>query len=326
MYLVTEQWTMPPSQVSVIGAGVMGHGLVVQFARHGKDVTLIDHRQANLEEARERIGEAVMFLNEEGLATLDTADVLDSVTFTLDTAAGVGDADIVIETASEDLDTKHTIFENVAAAAPDDAILASNTSGFLPSRLAEAVPDAADRIAVCHWWNPPYLMPLVEVVPSEDTGERTVAELVDFVEAVDRDPIVLEREVPGFVWNRIQFAVVRECMHLLEEGVASLEDIDAAVRDGYALRTAVVGPFETMDLANLELFQTIAGNLYPKLSDADEPSAVFEDYLSEERTGVQNGAGFYEYDESPEQVVSRRNRRIAALRRALSHDDGSSDS
>lgn len=327
MYAVDENLSMGIQQVAIVGAGVMGHGLVVQLARCGKDVTLIDHRQSNLDEAQEQIGEAITFLNEEGFANLDAAVIRDSVEFTLDTASGVADADLIIETVSEDLDVKHTVLENVATAAPDDAILTSNTSGFLPTRLAEAVPEAADRVAVCHWWNPPYLLPLVEVVPGEETSERTVNRLVDLLEDVDRNPIVLEREVPGFVWNRIQFAVVRECMHLLEEGVASLEDIDAAVRDGYALRTAVVGPFETMDLASLDLFQTIAGNLYPELCDDDEPSEVFDEYLSAGRNGVQDGAGFYEYDDAPEEVVNRRNRRVAALRRALARsDDGQSDS
>lgn len=303
--------------VSVVGAGVMGHGLAVQFARHGAHVSLVDHRQSNLDRAREQIVAAVDFLDEEGLADLETEAVLDRVDPTLDTARGVAGADLVIETVSEDLDVKHDVFENVVAAAPDDAILASNTSGLLPTDIASAVPDAADRVVACHWWNPPYLMPLVEVVPGEQTSEETIERATAFVEAVDRDPVVLEREVPGFVWNRIQFAVVRECMHLLEEGVASLADIDAAVRDGYALRTAVVGPFETMDLASLELFATIADDLYPELSDADEASDLFDEYVSQGRTGVEEGAGFYEYDESSERVVERRNRNIAALRRAL---------
>lgn len=295
----------------------MGHGLAVQFARHGARVSLIDHRQSNLDRAREQMAAAVEFLNDEGLAELSTETVLDRIDLTLDTAEGVADADLVIETVSEDLDVKHEVFENVAAAAPEDAVLASNTSGLLPTDIAAGVPEAADRIVACHRWNPPYLLPLVEVVPGEQTSEETVERATASVEAVERDPIVLNREVPGFVWNRIQFAVVRECMHLLEEGVASLEDIDAAVRDGYALRTAVVGPFETMDLASLDLFRTIADELYPELSDADEASDLFEEYVSDGRTGVEAGAGFYDYDESPEQVVERRNRRVAVLRRAL---------
>ncbi|WP_135827712.1 3-hydroxyacyl-CoA dehydrogenase family protein [Halorussus halobius] len=305
------------SDVAVVGAGVMGHGLAVQFARHGARVSMVDHRQSNLDRALEQMRAAVEFLNDEGLADESAESVLDRIDPTLDTAEGVAGAELVIETVSEDLDVKHEVFGNVAAAAPDDAVLASNTSGIPPSDIAAGVPEAADRVVVCHWWNPPYLLPLVEVVPGEATSEETVERATAFVEAVDRDPIVLNREVPGFVWNRIQFAVVRECVHLLEEGVASLEDIDAAVRDGYALRTAVVGPFETMDLAGVDLFETIADDLYPELSDADEAGDLFDEYVSDGRTGVDAGEGFYEYDEDPDEVVERRNRRVAALRRAL---------
>lgn len=316
---------MTVSKVSVIGAGTMGYGLATHLRLSDVDVTLIDHRQTNLDRAASRITEAVTFLNEESLATADPEEVADDITFTLDQSTGVADADLVLETISEDIDAKHQLFQDVGRAAPDDAILASNTSGIRITRLAEGVPDYEDRIVGCHWWNPPYLMPLVEVVRGEQTSDTTVSETRSFVEDVDRTPIVVEKDVPGFVWNRIQFAVLRECMHMFENDVASLEDIEAAVRDGYALRTATVGPFETVDLAGLDLFQTIAADLYPHLSDTDEPGECFEEYLDRGRTGVEDGAGFHEYEDSPDEVRGRRDRKIAALRRALDRD-GSDES
>lgn len=311
---------MSGRDIAVVGAGVMGHGLAVQFARTGNDVTLIDHRESNLERACTQIREAAEFLHEESLTDRSPDDVADRIDYTLDTAAGVDTADLVLETVSEDVGVKHEVLENVVAAAPEDAVIASNTSGIPPTELAEGVPDAADRVIVCHWWNPPYLMPLVEVVPGEETSEATLEWTLEFVESVDRNPIVAEREVPGFVWNRIQFAVIRECLHLVEEGVASLEDVEAAVRDGYALRTAVVGPFETADLAGVDLFRTNAENLFPELCDG-EPLDLFDERLAEGRTGVAEGAGFFEYDEPESSLVARRNRRIAAVRRALGDDD-----
>jgi 3-hydroxybutyryl-CoA dehydrogenase len=306
--------------ISIVGAGVMGHGLAAQFARQGARVTLIDHRQSNLDRAEQQIGDVITFLNEESLTNLSTNNVLDRIEFTLDTVTGVADTEIVIETVSEDLEVKQKMFETVAAAAPDDTVLASNTSGIPPTKLADAVPEVADRIVVCHWWNPPYLMPPVEVVPGEETSDATIEQTTAIIAAVDRNPIVLKREIPGFVWNRIQFAVVRECMYLLEEDIASLEDIDAAVRDGYALRTAVVGPFQTMDLGGLELFRKIANDLYPELCDDEGPSELFDNYISQGRSGIQGGAGFYKYDDSETTVLNRRNSRIAALHRALGED------
>lgn len=302
--------------VAVIGAGIMGNGLATHFTIEGCDVTLIDHRQSNLDEAADRIPESVEFLRAEGGVDADPERVLASIGMTLDQDEGVSDADLVLESVSENLDVKQSLFEDVAAAAPNDAILASNTSSIEITKIAEAVPDAADRVVGCHWWNPPYLMPLVEVVRGEETSDDTVDRTVSFVESVDRNPIVVRRDVPGFVWNRIQFAVLRECMHIVEEGIASIEDVDAAVRDGYALRTAVVGPLETVDLSGLELFQTIADDLYPHLCDDDDASDLFDEYLADGRSGVEEGAGFYEYDRPAEAVLAERDRTILALRRA----------
>jgi 3-hydroxybutyryl-CoA dehydrogenase len=306
-----------PAAVAVVGAGTMGHGLALQFARHGAGVTLVDHRESNLDDARAGIDDALDFLDSEGWLDADPDAVRDLIEYTLDTAAAVADAELVVETVSEDLTVKADVFRTVADAAPDDAVLATNTSGIPVTDIGGTVPDAADRVVGCHWWNPPYLLPTVEVVRGAETSDGTVDRTAAFVEAVGREPIRVERDVPGFVWNRIQFAVLRECTHLVAEGVASLEDVERAVRDGYALRTAVVGPFETADLAGLDLFRSIAANLYPHLSDADEPGPVFDERLDAGRGGVADGAGFHEYDESEAAVIRRRNERVAAILRAL---------
>lgn len=308
---------MPDTRVAVVGAGDMGHGLAVHLARHDRDVTLVDHRQSNLDRARERIAEVVRFLADEGLIDATPADVVADVAFTTDRAAAVADADLVLETVTEDLAVKRDLFADLAAEAPDDAVLASNTSGIPISDVAAGAPEAADRIVGCHWWYPPYLLEPVEVVRGAATSDATMARTVAFVESVDRKPVVVERDVPGFVWNRIQFAVVRECVHLAAEGVASVADIDTAVRDGYARRTAVVGPLETVDIAGLELFETIAEDLYPHLCDDDEPGRLFEERLAAGRGGVADGAGFFEYDESPAEVTRRRDEGLAALQRTL---------
>ena len=311
---------MAVDRVSIIGAGDMGHGFAVQFARHGIDVTLIDHRQSNLDGAQARIEEVASFLESEDLLADEVAAVVGRIGTTLDQAAGVADADLVLETVTEDLDVKHGVFADVGAVAPDDAVLASNTSGIPITDIAGGVPEAADRIAGCHWWFPPYLLRPVEVVRGPETGEAAMDRLIAFVEAVNRDPIVVERDAPGFVWNRVQAAVVRECMHIAEEGIASIDDINRAIRDGYARRTSVIGPFETMDVAGLELFKTVTGELYPHLSDAEEPSALFDERIDAGHTGIADGEGFFEYDEPPEAITRARDEHLAALGRLL--DDG----
>jgi 3-hydroxyacyl-CoA dehydrogenase len=305
----------PPSHVAIIGAGNMGTGLAVQFARHGASATVIDHRESNLEAARETITEAISFLETEEKLTVEPDAIRESIDYTLDTAAGVAGTELVIETVSEDREVKRDVFETVTAAAPEDAVLASNTSGIPITELGEFVSEP-ERVVGCHWWNPPYLLPLVEVVRGAETADSVVDRTVAYVEGVNRDPIVVERDVPGFVWNRIQFAVMRECTHLVAEGVASLEDVERAVRDGYALRTAAVGPFETADLSGLDLFGDIADDLYPHLSTAETAGSVFDDRIEAGDTGVASGAGFHEYDESLAEAIERRDERVSAIRRA----------
>lgn len=309
------------TNISIIGAGDMGHGLAVHFVTQGRSPTLIDHRQSNLDDARDQIRDVVELLNREDVISVEADSVLDDVAFTLDTEAGVEDADIVLESVSEDLEVKQDVFREVTAAAPEDAILASNTSGIPITDIGKAIPDAAGRLVGCHWWNPPYLMTPVEVVSGERTTSETVDRLRSFVRGVDRDPIYVKRDVPGFVWNRVQYAVFRECMHLLNEGVASADDINRAVRDGYATRTAVLGPFETMDITGLDLAQTIASNLNPHLSDTDEPSELLNEYVEQGHTGVDTGEGFYEYDRTAEEILANRDSDLAGIRRLLGADD-----
>lgn len=299
----------------------MGHGLAAHFTAHDRDVTVIDHRESNLDITRDRIRDALAFLAEEGIADVDP-DRVDRIGFTTDLPAGVADADVVIETVPEDVDTKHEVFTELAAAAPDDAVLASNTSSIPITTLAEPVPDAADRVVGCHWWYPPYLLTPVEVVRGEETSEATVEALTALLEAVDRDPILVERDVPGFVWNRVQRAVFRECFHMVEEGIASVDDINRAIRDGYAARTAVIGPFETIDVAGIEQILPGTKRIQPTLCNDAEPSPLYEEYLERGRGGIEDGAGFFEYDRPPESITAERDRKIAALRRSLREVDG----
>lgn len=306
---------------AVVGAGDMGHGFAAHFAVNGVDVTLVDHRQSNLDAAADRIGDVLTFLHEEGETDRSPDDVVDTIEFTLDTEAGVSGVDVVLETVPERLDIKREVFREAVAGAPEDAVLASNTSGIPVSDIAAKLPDHAERVVGCHWWYPPYLLPTVEVVRGEETGDDAVDRLVTFLEDVDRDPVMVKRDVPGFVWNRIQMAVLRESLHLVDEGVASVEDVDRAVRDGYALRTAAIGPFETMDVAGLDLVETVLADLSPHLCDDDVPNPLLAEHLDRGRGGIDDGAGFYEYDRDPGDVTRERDEAVLAIRRARARLD-----
>lgn len=305
-----------PLRIAVVGAGQMGIGFAIHFRLTNQRVTLIDHRQSNLDDARQRIHETVRFLNERNVTTLSPAAVLDGIEFTLDIPAGVEDAELILETVSEDLEVKRDVFGKLGAATSSETILATNTSSIPITDIAEGAP-FAQRIVGCHWLYPPYLLPTVEVIAGEETADEIVDQLVAFLEAVDRKPIVVHRDIHGFVWNRVQFAVLRECMHLVREDIASVEDVNTAIRDGYARRTAVIGPFETVDLAGVDLFETVATQLYPSLADTDTPSDLFEEYRSSGRLGVDTGEGFFKYADSAHEVARRRDDHLIAIESAL---------
>lgn len=310
--------------VSIIGAGAMGHGLAVQTTLTGHNTTLVDHRQENIDRARGQIESVVQFLNDQDQESVDRSaeDVLESIQFTLDTDVGVESADVVIESISEDKSAKQEIFRTVGDSAPSDAILGSNTSSIPITEIAEGVPEYADRIVGCHWWFPPYLLSPVEIVEGEQTSDETIARVEAFIDAVERKPIHVRRDVPGFVWNRVQMAVMRECLHIVEEGIASIEDVNTAIRDGYAVRTATIGPFETADIAGLDLFNAVAKGIYPELANDDEPQKLLQEHIADGRTGVDAGAGLFEYDVDLETVTRRRDKKIAAIRRALDESSG----
>ncbi|MFB6160784.1 MAG: 3-hydroxyacyl-CoA dehydrogenase family protein [Haloferacaceae archaeon] len=304
-------------EVGIVGAGDMGHGFAAHFAVNGHDVTLLDHRQSNLDDARARIRGVVSLLREEAVTDRSPDAVASEIEYTLDRTEGLATADLVLESVPEQLEVKHEVFRSIAAAAPSDAVLASNTSGIPITDIAEGVPDHAERVVGCHWWYPPYLLPTVEVVRGDETADRTVERVETFLRSVDRKPVVVEKDVPGFVWNRIQMAIFREALHLVEEGVASAEDVNKAIRDGYALRTAAIGPLETIDIAGLDLVQTVLDDLSPHLCDDDEASRLFDEHLANGRDGIESGAGFFEYDESPEEITRTRDEQVMAIRRAL---------
>lgn len=305
------------SKVSVVGAGRMGHGLAQLFVTRGLDVSLIGRRSSTLESARRRIASNLRLLQEQGVYHGDPEQAARSIRCTTEHASGVSTADFVLETISEDAGAKKQVFELLDRSAPRHAILASNTSGLSITMLGAAT-SRPNLVIGCHWWNPPYLMPLVEVVPGQHTSQETLEDTLAFLRGIGKEPVVVRKEVPGFIWNRLQAAVLREAMHLAETGVASIEDIDKVVKRGYALRSLVVGPFETIDLSGLKLWQTLSANLFPALSNTKRPSRLFDERIRDGALGAEQGAGFYSYESRPfEEIMAARDRRLVNVLKCL---------
>lgn len=250
-------------RVLVVGAGLMGAQIGCEYALGGHDVTLVARRAEN---ARHRVESALATLRDLELAAPDDVDGAGArIRF-----ASAIDApyDLVIESLPEELELKASLFRDAAARSPE-AVLASNTSSLSITELGELA-GAPERTVGTHYWNPPLLMPLVEVV----AGERTRPDVLTFVrstlEALGKRPVVVEREVPGFVWNRLQMALLRESLWLVENGVASAETVDEVVRHGLARRYRHVGLFQAIALGGVDTWIGAAANIFPQLSTAQE--------------------------------------------------------
>jgi 3-hydroxyacyl-CoA dehydrogenase len=253
-----------PLRVLVLGAGLMGSQLACELALAGHDVTAVARSRDRLSA---RLDDAFRAAVRHGLASDDSARSRVAIS----SGDGWRDArfDLVLESAPEDFDLKVSLLRAAIASSPG-AIIATNTSSFSITDLGRAV-GAGERMVGTHFWNPPLLMPLVEVVSGEETRPQLVERVADFVRRLGKTPVLVQRDVPGFIWNRLQMALLREALWLVEHGVATPDTVDLVVRDGVARRARHTGPFETVALGGVPVWSAVAANLFPELSDADGP-------------------------------------------------------
>lgn len=247
--------------VVILGPGLMGAQIACEYALGGHEVLVLARRPTV---AQERIDRGFATALEYGLATPEhIANARARLTVATDPAAA-SDARIIVESVVEDLGQKAAALAPVMAAAPT-AIIASNTSSIPITAIAEAI-GAPERTVGAHYWNPPLLMPLVEVIRGEQTTDDVVNFVIETVQGLGKRPVLVDRDVPGFVWNRLQLALLREAVWIVERGVASPDVVDEIVRDGLARRWRYTGPFQTAALGGAATFERIAGNLWPVLS------------------------------------------------------------
>jgi 3-hydroxybutyryl-CoA dehydrogenase len=293
-------------RIAVIGAGLMGHGIALELAAHGYDVMLQDRDQAALARARESMAEGLARLAEIGRITLDIAETAPSrIAMGTDARAAVADADLVIEAVSEDLDLKRSLFRDLDAWAPPRAILASNSSSFMPSLLAAAT-RRPDRVLVAHYFNPPHLLPLVELVRGEQTSDATMATMRSLYEGIGKRPAVVQREAPGFVGNRLQMALLREALAIVEAGIATPEDVDTIIKSSFGRRLAVAGVFEVFEAAGWDLTLAVADQIFPAIDRSTEPPQSLRDKVARGELGLKAGKGFYTW--TPEEAAALRRR------------------
>ncbi len=297
------------NKVAMIGAGTMGAGIGLCFALAGYDVALYDVSREPLEQAKHRIESSLSaFLEEDLLGSGQAEAAQKRIITTTSMVRAMDKTQFALEAVPEGMDLKRMVFKNLEDLCTPDTILATNTSGLSITRIQDSC-SRPDRVCGMHWVNPPELVPLVEVIKGGHTSDATARLVYDLAGKVGKKPVMLNREVPGFGVNRLQFAIVREALNLVEQGVMSPEDVDRTMRYGPGFRWSWQGPLETADLGGLDVFHKIASYLFEDLSDAKKPPAFFSKIVEGGRLGIKTGRGFFDYDNMDrDEILNKRDR------------------
>ena len=282
------------SKVAVVGTGVMGSGIAQVFAQQGFSVMVNDLNEDILQKAKKRIENNLYLFHQEGvLSKGDLKGALQNLTFSsqLDEISGV---DIVVEAIPEQIKLKQALFQKLDKMFSSEVILATNTSGISISLIA-SVTKRPDRVVGMHWWNPPYIIPVVEIIKGGKTKEEIVEAVRELVVRLKKKPVLVKKDIPGFLGNRMQYALMREAVHLLEEKVASAEDIDTMVKAGFGFKFPVIGPLETIDMAGMDIFYNVSQYLYKELDSSKQPQKLVEEKVRQKKLGMKTEEGFYDY-------------------------------
>lgn len=279
------------AHIGILGAGLMGHGIALTFARAGHKVTVFDPVESSLNTLHDRIRNSMQLL---GHTEAEIGSSLDLVGPADTLASAVTLADIVIEAAPEKLELKRDLFAETEKYAPETAILASNTSVIQISKITSGFA-SNHRMLGTHWWNPPHQIPLVEVIKTDASDPEIARSMQDLLTSVGKQAVMVEKDVPGFIGNRLQHALWREAISLVEKGVCSAQAVDDVVKSSFGRRLAVLGPLENADLVGIELTQDIHRHVLFDLETTDKPSPYLQSLLEAGKTGMASGAGFRDW-------------------------------
>jgi 3-hydroxybutyryl-CoA dehydrogenase len=304
--------------VAVLGLGTMGCGIAQVFASAGCEVRGYDEVEAARSSARDRARRNLQELSEAGMPLRDGTDAtLQRLTVVDSEPDAVKGAEFVIEAVREDLAVKQQLFARLEKTVPPSTILATNTSTLSVAAMSEHLKHQ-DRVVVSHWFNPPHIIPVVEVVPGPKTSEATMLATIELLRRSGKFPVRLNRDIPGFVVNRVQAAMIREVWALLDAGLASAEDIDTAVQGSMGFRLAASGPLEINDFGGLDVWRRVYENLTPQIYSGTRLPDVIKAKVEAGEFGPKTGKGIYDYPpERLEKVRTRRDRLFLRLAKMM---------
>jgi 3-hydroxybutyryl-CoA dehydrogenase len=292
------------ARIAVVGGGLMGHGIAQVFALAGHEVTITDTFAKNLETVKSRISANLKDLG-------DDPSAVDRVTPQADLAVAVRDADYVVEAVLEDLPLKQKLFAEIEYHVRADAILASNTSVIPITAIMQGL-SRRERAVGTHWWNPPFLVPLVEVIETQWTSPQTIASTMELHQRAGKKPAHVKKDVPGFIGNRLQHALWREAISLVENGICDAETVDAVIKASFGRRIAVLGPLENADLVGTDLTLAIHETVLPAIDSRPGPSPYLKKLVADGKLGFKSGEGFRKW--SAEEQAALRAKVVAHLK------------
>lgn len=286
-------------KIAVLGAGTMGHGIAETFALHGYKVNLYEVSEVMRSKVMSIMEEELNFLVENDLIKAkDVVDTLNNIVLFSDLKEAVSEVDYVIEATPENMELKQSLFKQLDEYCKEDAILASNTSSLpLDEMMTVVSANRKERMMVCHWYNPAHLMPIAELSKFGNMPEDIFKEVETLYESIGKQTVSVLKDVPGLVANRIQQGVAREVFSLIEQGIASPEDIDKALKFGPAFRYATTGQLEVADMGGLDIWCTVGDNLLSVMDNRQEASPILREKVAEGKLGMKSGEGFFKYPE-----------------------------
>jgi len=307
-------------KVVIAGAGIMGASLAQVYASGGYDVVVYDSFSESIKKGKQqtRINQEVLV--KEGMLTQAASDTITTAISYSSSLDCFKDCFLVVEAIIEKIEIKHKFWKEVSQIVPKDAILATNTSGIPITEIAKKV-HLPERFLGQHWINPPHLLPICEIIQGELTSPIYVEKMKEMISELGKSPIVV-KDVPGFVVNRLQFAMLREALYIVEKGFATHEDVDIALKSGMGLRYAALGPFGIADFGGLDTFDNITSYLNAELCNDAERNSVLQKMVSDGKLGVKSGGGFYDYSgDKAEQALKERDKKFIELAKVLYFND-----
>ena len=301
--------------VGIVGAGLMGGGIAALMCAAGIPVKVLDKDKEQLSRIESHVTAFVEELEHYGLAEPGSTGKIKDRLEIIDEYGGLSDCVALIEAVFEDPVIKKEVYAQVEQHVSADTLLATNTSNIVPSDLIDEM-QHPERFLVVHFWNPPHAVPLVEIVPHPLTDKGIIDRAVDLVKTIGNEPVVLGKEVPGFIGNRLQYALLREALWLVQNGIADCAEVERAMTLSIGRRYAITGPFATADLGGLDTFLTISKQLMPQLASDSEPLKVMERIVETGAKGAKSGQGLLSWpEERTQSVIKLRNNTLLQRRK-----------